>query len=151
MNYMTAVEDLGFSHPNALEKTREQRREEIQRAEDALLSMPQPDLRSSSYFAEGLYAKDLLIPAGVAVTGKIHLKEHLVIIAYGDVTVTDDSGSRRLTGYQTIVGTPGSKRAVLAHADTMWIAIHASDAKTAEEAENTLVTNNYGDLRLEAS
>lgn len=136
---------------NGLTKTKEQRREEILRAEEALLLMPQPDLKSNSYFADGLYAKDLLIPAGVAVTGQIHLKEHFVVIAYGDVTVTDDSGTRRFTGYQTIVGTPGSKRAVLAHADTMWIAIHASDAKTAEEAAKTLVTNSYGDLRLEAS
>lgn len=135
---------------NDLDKTREQRHQEILRAEAALLTLPQIELNPVHYFPEGLCARELFMPKGSVVTGKIHVKEHLVVIPYGDVTVATNDGLERYIGPVTFVGKPGSKRALYMHEDTLWIAVHASNAKTQEEAEATLVTNDYSEfLRIQ--
>lgn len=121
------------------------KREAIYRAEKAMLSLPQIDLKAQHYFAEGLCARELFMPKGSFVTGRIHVKEHLVVIPFGDVLVSTDEGTERIVGPITFVGKPGSKRALFMYEDTLWIAIHASDVKTQEEAENTLVTNDYSE------
>lgn len=121
------------------------KREAIYRAEKAMLSLPQIDLKAQHYFAEGLCARELFMPKGSFCTGKIHVKEHLVVIPFGDVLVSTDEGTERIVGPITFVGKPGSKRALFMYEDTLWIAIHASDVKTQEEAENTLVTNDHNE------
>ncbi len=111
--------------------------------ENEILELPQIPLEPTHYFADGLYARELWMPKGSVVTGKIHIKEHLCIISFGDVTVASDEGTTRLVGPCTFVGKPGSKRALYMHEDTLWTAIHSTDKKTVEECEETLVTNDY--------
>jgi len=128
---------------NDLDKTKEQRRAEILRAEQAILSLPQIDFNPVHYFAKGLVARELFMPKGAAVTGHIHVDEHIVVIPFGDVTVTTDDGTERYVGPCTFVGRPGSKRALLMHEDTLWIAINPSDATTREEAEAKVVVKTH--------
>lgn len=111
--------------------------------EKEILALPQIELKPVHYFAKGLYARELWMPKGSVVTGKIHIKEHLCIISYGDVTVASDEETIRLVGPCTFVGKPGSKRALYMHEDTLWTAIHATDCNTVEDCEATLVTNDY--------
>lgn len=127
-------------------KTKDHRRQDIRRAEESLLSLPQIKMEPKHYFAQGLYARELFMPAGTAVTGKIHIKEHLCIILYGDVSVATDDGVERLKGPCTFVGKPGSKRALYMHEDTLWTAIHATDETSVEDCERTLVTNDYNEF-----
>ena len=111
--------------------------------EQEILAMPQIPLVNKHYFANGIYARELLMPAGSCVTGKIHKQEHICTISYGDVTVVTDEGTERYTGHSTFIGKPGSKRALYMHEDTMWTAYHRTDKTTVEEAEAEVVTNDY--------
>jgi len=126
---------------NAVAK-KEAQRKSILDMEKSLLHLPQIQLEPKHYIAGGMYARELFMPKGSAVTGKIHIKEHLVILC-GDVSVATDDGVIRYTGYCTFVGAPGSKRALYMHEDTVWTAIHTTDKLTVEECESTLVTNSY--------
>jgi hypothetical protein len=120
----------------------EEQRLAILSMEESLKSLPQIKMEAKHYIAGGMYARELFMPKGSAVTGKIHIKEHLVILC-GDVSVATNDGVTRYTGYCTFVGSPGSKRALFMHEDTVWTAIHATDKLTVEECEETLVTNSY--------
>lgn len=123
-----------------------QKREAIQALEDEILKLPQINFEPVHMFIPGvMYARGLFMPKDSCVTGKIHVKEHMVIIAYGDVTVTTDYGTERYTGHTNFVGKAGSKRALLMHEDTFWWAIHSTDALTVEEAEKKLVTNDHNE------
>lgn len=133
---------------NELTKTKEQRREEILRAEAEILSLPQIDFNPVHYFAKGLVARELFMPKGAVVTGHIHVDEHIVVIPYGDVTVATDEGTERYIGPCTFVGKAGSKRALLMHEDTLWIAINPSDATTREEAEERVVVKTHEDFLM---
>lgn len=120
-----------------------QTRESIKALEEQVLAMPQIDFQPKHYFGGGIYARELWMPKNSVVTGKIHIKEHLCSIAFGDVTITDEFGSVRVKGPCTFVGKPGSKRALFMHEDTLWTAYHTTDKLTVEEAEAEIVTNDY--------
>lgn len=118
-------------------------RNSILELEAEVLKLPQIDFQPKHYFGGGIYARELWMPKNSVVTGKIHIKEHLCSIAYGDVTITDEFGSVRVKGPCTFVGKPGSKRALFMHEDTLWTAYHTTDKLTVEEAEADIVTNDY--------
>lgn len=98
----------------------------IQKFERELSKCPQIDIDTTHHFAEGLYGREILIPAGVVLTGKIHRHAHLNFLMQGDITVWTEQGMKRLQAPQVIVSQPGCKRVGYAHTDTIWVTVHAS-------------------------
>ena len=95
------------------------------------------------YFSEGMYAREMFIPAGIAVVGKIHKKRHLTIISKGDISVLTEDGVKRLTGPITFESQPGAKRVVFTHEDTTWTTLHPTEIKDIEKIEKSLVAETY--------
>lgn len=106
--------------------------------ERALLACPQVDLRTEHALSGGVYARTIHIPAGTALTGATHKKDHINVVQ-GDITVTTDTGPVRLTGYHVLPTAAGSKRAGFAHADTTWTTLCATELTDIEEIEDELV------------
>ena len=129
-----------------LSKTVEERRADMYKLEEQVLALPQLDLKPVHYFAKGMYARELFMPAGSVITGKIHKQEHLVIISSGTVSISTENGTQLIQGPATFVAPGGSKRAFFAHTDTLFTVIHSTQAKTVEAAEAELVTNNYEEV-----
>lgn len=126
-------------------------RESIVQLEQELLRMPQAEMPVEHHFADGLYGRVLHIPKHCCLTGAIHKREHINILAKGDITVITEDGPKRITAPYVMVSMPGTKRAGFAHEDCVWITVHACDETTVEGAETALVTNDYEEwLRLEA-
>lgn len=121
-------------------------RHKIERLESAMLQMPQVDLPVKHYFADGMYAREMFIPAGTVLTGAVHLFEHINVCAKGDISVLTEDGAKRVKAPATMIARPGTKRVGYAHEDTIWITFHATDAKTVEEAEAKLVVANHDGL-----
>ena len=105
-------------------------RKSIQDLEDSLLSLPEeyqldPDLLVEHHFAPGVYVRQMFMPAGLVVTGKVHKTEHVSIISSGTVTVaTENEGSVTIEGPYTFINHIGDKRAVYAHTEVVWSTIH---------------------------
>lgn len=76
------------------------------------------------HFAPEVYARTMLIPAGMCVVGKIHKHAHINVITRGVIKVVTEFGEDIFTGPRTWVSEPGTKRAVYAIEDTEWITIH---------------------------
>lgn len=95
------------------------------------------------YFADGLYAREITIPKGTLLTGKIHLFEHINIISKGDISVLTEEGVKRIKAPATLVSRPGIKRVGFAHEDTVWTTIHACDETDPEKAEKLLVVDTF--------
>lgn len=116
-------------------------REAIEKLQAALTKMPQEtSIRTSHYFADGMYCRELWRPAGCLIVGKVHRKEHFYIVASGEVTVTGEGKPpERIVGPRVIVSAPGTKRAVLAHTDATCITVHRTDSTDVEVIELELV------------
>ena len=95
------------------------------------------------YMARGLYAREITIPKGTLLTGKIHLFEHINIISKGDISVLTEQGVKRIKAPATIISQPGIKRVGYAHEETVWTTVHACDAKDGDEAEKLLVVETF--------
>lgn len=125
-------------------------RGEILKLETCMKQMPehQIEIAPKHYFAEGLYAREVLIPKGCVATGKIHLFEHINIVSKGDVSVMTDDGIKRIQAPATIISRPGTKRVAWAHEDTVWTTIHATAETDAEKIEAALVVESYEEFAL---
>jgi hypothetical protein len=110
----------------------------IERLEEAILAQPQVDLRTEQMLSGCVYARTIHIPAGTVLTGATHKKDHVNIVC-GDITVTTDAGPRRFTGYHVIPTRAGSKRAGMAHADTVWTTLCTTALDDFEAIEDELV------------
>ena len=95
-------------------------REQVMRLEDAINGLPnQVNLDKYTYhhFAPGVYLRELFIPEGVVITGKIHRTKHLTIVASGTVRMTTSNGVEEITGPAVFVSPAGAKKAIYAITD----------------------------------
>jgi quercetin dioxygenase-like cupin family protein len=101
------------------------------------------DFVTRHYFANGLYAREIEIPAGVRLVGKAHFSEHINIVSKGRIVVFTDEGEREITAPCTFVAKPGTKRAGYAIEDTVWTTIHSNPTHETDIAklERELVTD----------
>lgn len=113
-------------------------REQIQRLENEMRKLVPIAIETTHYFAEGLYARQIFIPKGCLLTGKVHKAEHLNIVSQGEITVWTEQGMKRVKAPFTMVSKPGTKRVGLAHEDTVWTTVHASTETNIELLEAQL-------------
>lgn len=101
-------------------------REQIERLEAQMRIMEQLPIVPVHHFADGLYAREILIRAGTLLTGKVHSTEHLNIVSQGSIAVWTEDGMRIVTAPCTLISRPGTKRVGFALEDTVWTTIHAN-------------------------
>ena len=107
--------------------------------QDALLNMPQFEPPTEHIFHGGMYCRKVSIPAGCTLVGKVHKKEHFFALASGSVCITTDEGPQLLTGFKLLSSYPGTKRAIHAVSDSVFMTFHATDLTDVEQVEQELV------------
>lgn len=123
-------------------------REKILRLQDVVGQMEQLDLPVKHYFARGVYARELFIPAGTVVVGKIHKYSQINILSKGDISVSTDSGVVRVQAPFTVVGPAGTKRVGYAHTDCIWTTISATDLTDVDEIEKEIIAPSFEEYEL---
>jgi len=119
-------------------------REQMLRIEDTIRAELQPiELKHKDYFSKGVYARELFIPKGTVLTGKIHKYTNLNIMSMGELSVLTDEGIKRVKAPFTIVSPPGTKRAAYAHEDTIWTTIHGTELTDVDEIERVFIAQSY--------
>ena len=100
------------------------------------------------------YAREMLIPKGTVIIGKIHRHQHLNFIAKGKVTVFTEFGEKNLEAPCTFISEIGLKRAVYAHEDTLWTTVHLTEhvgEVNIDKIETEVIAPSYNDIGLIAS
>jgi len=103
--------------------------------EEKMREHPQIDIPVKHYFSQGVYAREITIPKGTLLTGKIHKYQQLNIMSSGEMSVLTQDGVVRVKAPFTIVSPPGTKRIAYAHEDTVWTTIHGTDETDLEKIE----------------
>ena len=109
-------------------------REAIQSFQVELAKYEQTELTLDHYFADGQYGRELRIPAQTFVVGKIHLHEHLVMLASGEATINTDKGMERIKGPKMWVSPAGAKRALFTHTECVFWTTHQNLSNTQDLA-----------------
>ena len=117
------------------------------------------DLEYKHWFAPGLYAREILIPAGIALTTMIHASEHIAILSKGSMTIYTENGTELVEAPFTMITKIGTKRAILTLEDVVFTTIHHNpDNETDIDTlvsmmtfTNELEYQRYEDKRLEVT
>jgi len=141
----TAMKDLQTYQQGEL-------REKIMGFEDLLAKQPGAYFGDSKLcplihkFTDGIYVREIFIPAGTHLVGKIHKHEHPNFLMSGTVqVVTETGGYETLKGPLSMISPPGTKRALRALTDLVWITVHHNPTNTQDldEIEDFVIAPSY--------
>lgn len=120
--------ECALSNLSSENRTIREMRGLIRDLESTMFQMPDrllpSDFKTVHHFAPGIYMRELFIPKGVTLVGKIHKTEHMLIISQGDISVMTDEGIKRLKASSVVHTMPGMKRVMFAHEDSVCITSH---------------------------
>ena len=122
--------------------------------QEKLLSLPNsigpndPITPLKHTFVNGIYTREIFIPKGMLVVGKIHKHAHPNFLMSGDVSVLTEEGAKRLKGPMALVSPAGTKRLLYTHEDTVWVTVHANPDNKEDlvELEDEIIAKTYADL-----
>lgn len=121
----------------------------IMRLQDVLLQTPeeeQLELPVKHHFAKDTYGRELFLPAGSLIVGKIHKHSSLNILAQGSIILVTEDGRQDLTAPYTIASKPGIKRVIYALEDTTWVTVHGTDETDVEKIEEEFIAKDYSEV-----
>lgn len=95
------------------------------------------------HFAPGVYAREMHLPAGHVIVGKIHKHAHLNIIQKGVVVVSTEEGRKEMVGPCVFTSYAGTKRAVYIREDAIWLTIHVTEETDLDKIENEVIADSY--------
>lgn len=117
-----------FMHMAA--RPRHEIREAIHGLEEAIKQMPNTgsvnDCPVQDIFAPGMYCREITMPEGLIITGRIHRHSHVNIISKGRCRVLTEFGCEELAAPCIFVSEAGTKRVVYTLEDTVWTTVHAN-------------------------
>lgn len=122
--------------------------EEAMRDEDGYDEGGKEICRITHHFAPGVYAREMWMPAGCLITGKIHMTEHLNCLSQGRVSVSNQGDSIEMQAPHMFKSPIGTKRAIYAHEDSTWTTIHATELTDPEEIEDEIIAETFEELDL---
>jgi hypothetical protein len=106
--------------------------------EDEMARHPQVKLEVEEWFADGLYARAIFIPAGTVATGRKHKQGQISILIKGDVTMVGEGDDQRIKAPKVTVSEAGLRRAAFAHEDAILVTVHATDCKDSAKITEAL-------------
>ena len=95
------------------------------------------------YHAPGIYARELFIPEGTLIVGKIHKHSHHNNISLGRIAVATEFDSYIITAPHSFVSLPGTKRIVYALEDTMWTTYHPTELTDPDMIVESVTSASY--------
>ena len=125
-------------------------RTKILSIEAAMMAMPehQIEIKTTHHFAPGIYMREIFIPKGTCLTGKIHKTEHLNILSQGELSVMTEDGIKKIKASTVIKSQPGIKRVGFAHEDSVWITVHPNveNEKDVDRIEEMLIAKSFDEV-----
>jgi hypothetical protein len=86
---------------------------------------PLVDLPVNHYFGDGVYVRELPIPAGTLLTGKLHKTKHVVTVSSGTLLVwSEELGTQLFDAPAMFVSHPGTRRVIFAFEDSVITTAH---------------------------
>lgn len=130
-------------------------RASIKQLETAMKSCPDDvridELDVMHHYTDGVYCRTVLMNAGELIVGKIHKKEHIVVVSAGRASViSEEFGSKEIVAPAVFKSPPGVKRVLLIHEDMIWTTIHKNASNTEDLGilEEELIAKDYDEVKV---
>lgn len=114
-------------------------REKVVALEASMRSQEQLPLQTNHYFADGMYAREVIQPSGSLVVGKVHKREHFFVVTKGSLKIVMDDDVVVVTAPSIFVSKPGTKRALYALEDSAYMTVHRTKKRNLDKIEQEIV------------
>lgn len=111
----------------------------INKLEVALTKEKQVVPLTRHYFSKGLYCREMAIPANTVMTGATHKQDHMCILIKGKCKVVSEEFIDVIEAPYIYASKAGTKRAIYAYSDLVWVTAHATNETDINILEQTLV------------
>ena len=114
--------------------------------EDFIKSIPGNGIEESGiqhvhHFAPGIYAREMIVPKDVLMTGAVHRTEHISIFLEGKILVPDGQGGSAVIEAPFIeLAQAGIKRVGWTIERVRWVTVHPTDETDVDAIEKRIVT-----------
>lgn len=98
----------------------------------------QLDLPIKHTFLDGMYMRELFIPKGTLLVGKVHKLPCINVVSSGDISVLTETGSARVKAGYTVVTPAGIQKLGYAHEDTLFLNVFRTDETDPQKIESVV-------------
>lgn len=99
-------------------------------------------------FTDDCYIREILMPAGMFISSKIHKTQHPYFVMVGDVSVLTEDGVVRIKAPYAGITEIGTKRILYTHEDTIWITVHVTKEKDLKKIEEEVIASSFEELPM---
>jgi len=99
-------------------------------------------------FCDGLYVREIFMPAGLRITSKIHKIKHPFFVLKGKCVVWTEDGEQIIEAPYQGVTEVGTKRAIIVLEDCVWITCHVTNETDLEKIEEQIIAKDFNDPAL---
>lgn len=100
------------------------------------------------FFAPGQYAREMVLPEGMVVIGKIHRHSHINVLSAGKVRVLTEYGCEEYVAPCTFVSEVGTQRVVYVLEDAVWTTVHCTTSTDLADIEKELIVDSHNELEV---
>lgn len=149
MNYQLKTERaFDLSHSGKIKANRDIIQDTAKRMIEMIESgeFQSQDCPVTHRFSDGLYLREILMPKGTRIIGKIHATEHFNVILTGSCTVITAEGIEEFKAPHTFISKAGVQKVVVVHEDCQWQTLHVTDKTDLKEIEDDVIAESYDEL-----
>lgn len=111
----------------------------LHKLEHLIATLPPVETVTEHLFGTGVYVREMVIPAGTVITGKLHKTRHIFALVKGECSISTPDGPRLIAAPFVCVSDPGTKRAVLTKTECIFLNIHQTDERDVDKLESQLI------------
>lgn len=103
-------------------------------------------------FGDGMYVRQIVMPAGQLIVSKIHKQNHPYFILTGDVSILTEDGVVRIDKPYYGMTKAGTKRILYTHKETTWITVQHTHETDLTKIEDEVMAKDFNapELTVEA-
>lgn len=95
------------------------------------------------FFAEGLYIRELTVPAGILTITMCHKFAHPAFLLKGEISVLEERGIRHVEAPAYFITPKGTKRIIYHHTEVVLVTVHVTNKTDIQEIEKELVSEDF--------
>lgn len=119
--------------------TQQPLRDKIFELEKVMKELPQVELKVVHHWVPGVYIRELHVPKGTTLVGKIHKYDQFHFLLKGELLVSIDKEVQCIKAPATILSKAGAKRVAYAKEDTVWLMVHGTDETDIAKIEDHFI------------
>ena len=111
----------------------------IYQLQEIMKDFPKADVVTRHHFSDGMYAREMVMPAGSIVVGATHKSKHFYSVVSGECEVSSTTERETITAPYLGETMPGTKRVIYSETGCTWITYHPTHLTDIKEIEAALV------------